>query len=400
MIRRRWLGRLTSVAAAAFAVLVAGAAPASAHTLTGVSPTNYRSRILAVDPPVPGLHVQLLDLGRRIRVRNSGPEEVVVLGYQREPYLRVGPDGVFENRRSPAVYQNQVTAGPTTGTTLPRQADASAPPDWHRISTGDTATWHDQRTRWEGTDPPEVRQAPQLTQVVVPTWTVELRQGGTPILVEGRITWVPGPSPWPWLALAAALAVGCAALTRWRRWAPALSGCVAALVAVDVVRNVGVAMSTRGSPAATALTVLAGGLLSVVAWLVGAWAVDALQRGHERGSLAAGVVGLIIAFYTLTDLPVLARSQVPEAFSSTFARAAVATSLGLGAGLVAAAVIIERRTYPVAGRRTGRSTGGVAAEGPIGAAGRRSRGSSAGGSERRPKSHRASAGSGQRRRKP
>jgi hypothetical protein len=342
------VARLAGVGLAAvlaLAVLVGGAAPASAHTLTGVPPTNYRSQILAIDPPVPGLHVSLLDLGRRIRLVNAGSVEVMVLGYQREPYLRVGPDGVFENRRSPAVYQNKVVSGSTTGTTLPPQADASAPPEWHRISTGHTAIWRDQRTRWEGRDPPEVAQAPTLTQVVVPTWTIELRKGDTPVLLEGRITWVPGPSPWPWVALALVLVVGCGALARWRHWGPALSGCVAAMVAIDAVRSLGVAMAGGGSIAGVAVTVLLGGLVSVVAWVVGVRSIAALQQSQERGSLAAGAAGLFIGFYSLSDLPVLSRSQVPQAFSSTFARVAVATSLGLGFGLVVAAIIIERRNY-------------------------------------------------------
>jgi hypothetical protein len=340
------------------AALVASAGPASAHTLTGVPPTNYRSEVLAVDPPAPGVHVELLDLGRRIRLTNSGPDEVVVLGYQREPYLRVGPQGVFENRHSPAVYQNRVTAGAPTGTTLPPQADAAAPPEWHRTSTGHTATWRDQRTRWEGADPPEVARAPRLTQIVVPTWTIELRKGDTPVLIEGRITWVPGPSPWPWVALALGLAAGCSALVRWRHWGPALSGCVATLVALDIVRSVGVAMAGGGSVAAMAVSVLIGGLVSVIAWVVGVRSIGALQHGRESGSLAAGGAGFFIAVYTLSDLPVLSRSQVPQAFSSSFARAAVAGSLGLGVGLVVAAGLIERRAHST-GRSRGRAMAGA-----------------------------------------
>jgi hypothetical protein len=340
---RRCTGAAVLVAAAAMACVVLTAAPASAHTLTGVPPTNYRSEIVAVDPPQPGLHVRLLDLGRRIRLVNAGPTDVVVLGYQGEPYLRVGPGGVFENRRSPSLYQNRAGAGPTTATTLPPQADPGAPPEWHRISTGHTATWRDRRTRWEGADPPEVRQAPGAAQVVVPTWAVDLRRGDIPVRVDGRITWVPGPSPWPWLLAAAGLAAGCVALLRWRHWAPALSACLAVVVALDVVRNVGVAMAPAGSPAVVVGTVMIGGMLSVVAWVVGAWAVGALQEGRDTAVLAAGGVGFFVALYSVSDFSVLRRSQVPQAFSTTFARAAVTGSLGLGAGLALAAVVVARR---------------------------------------------------------
>src|SRR3954464_11673141 len=115
------LRRLGAAAAATIVLLVAAvaaAAPASAHTITGVAPTDYRSELTGVEPSVPGVRVELLDLGRRVRLTNSGPE-VVVLGYQGEPYLRVGPKGVYENTRSPSTYQNKVSVAgaATTNTT-------------------------------------------------------------------------------------------------------------------------------------------------------------------------------------------------------------------------------------------------------------------------------------------
>ena len=125
--------------------LLASAAPASAHTVTGVQPTNYRSDILAITPPTPGLGVRLLDLGRRVELTNRSRRDVIVLGYAREPYLRVGPAGVFENRRSPALYQNRVQVSATTATTLPAIADPTAPPSWHKTSAGHTVRWKNSR---------------------------------------------------------------------------------------------------------------------------------------------------------------------------------------------------------------------------------------------------------------
>src|SRR5205814_6457459 len=85
-------------------------APADAHTVTGVRPTNYRSDILAMLPRLPGVTVRLLDLGNRVELSNGSGTDVVVLGYFGEPYLRVGPHGVFENTRSQSVAMNRVTA--------------------------------------------------------------------------------------------------------------------------------------------------------------------------------------------------------------------------------------------------------------------------------------------------
>ena len=61
--------------------LVASASPAGAHTVTGVAPTNYRSEVLGISPPLPGLKVRLLDLGRRASSRTGAPP----------PCTRTGP---------------------------------------------------------------------------------------------------------------------------------------------------------------------------------------------------------------------------------------------------------------------------------------------------------------------
>src|SRR5438552_3023202 len=166
-------------------MVVAGTtAPADAHTVAGVQPTNYRSEIVAVTPSVAGLHLRLLDLGRRIELVNRTSTEVVVLGYQGEPFLRVGPAGVFENRRSPSLYQNRPLPFGASTTTLPRQADAAAAPTWHRISSGQVVRWRDRRTRWEGKAPDVVRATRGRTRVVVTSWTIGLRRGGRPVLVD------------------------------------------------------------------------------------------------------------------------------------------------------------------------------------------------------------------------
>ena len=84
---------------------------------------------------------------------------IVVLGYQGEPYLRVGPHGVDENRHSPTVDRNRSTAGASTIPASPTPTQSS-PPDWHRISHGQAVRWNDRRTRWEGPQPDAVRLAP------------------------------------------------------------------------------------------------------------------------------------------------------------------------------------------------------------------------------------------------
>ena len=84
--RLRLLGTMMVIWALALAV---GATPAAAHGVGGVDPTNYRTRILAVEPAVSGLSVEVVDAGARLRVRNTTGREVIVFGYASEPYLRL-----------------------------------------------------------------------------------------------------------------------------------------------------------------------------------------------------------------------------------------------------------------------------------------------------------------------
>jgi hypothetical protein len=187
--------------------------------------------------------------------------------------------------------------------------------------------------------------------VIVPAWHLPLRQGSTDVVVVGRTLWVPGPSPWPWVALALAAVVLCVGMSRRRRWERPLSAGLAVLVAVSIVRTVGLEAASGRPAVSVALTVVATSLLPLAAWGVGAWAVGAVQARKENGFLAAGVVGFFLALSAVGDLPTFTRSQVQPAFSSTFSRAALALTLGLGLGVAGAAALGVRALVTEPGRR-------------------------------------------------
>ena len=97
--------RLCVAAASACAALAPAAAPAAAHDGGGSGATSYRSEV--VDVPVEGVGWDVLAGDALLWARNDSDRELVVLGYQGEPYLRIVPGkGVFENQRSPATYLN------------------------------------------------------------------------------------------------------------------------------------------------------------------------------------------------------------------------------------------------------------------------------------------------------
>jgi hypothetical protein len=334
--------RILMTVAMTFGLLMGTAAPASAHTVAGVGATNFRTRLTAVTPDLPGLEVRVIEAGSRLELRNTGKEEVVVLGYEAEPYLRVGPDGVFENRRSPATYLNANRRG--TGR-VPASADPAAPPEWRMVSDGRVARWHDHRVHWMGNrNPPPVLRNPEKTHVIYPRWTVDLRQGATPVVASGTLVWVPGPSPLPWAVLIVALIAAGVFVGRSRRWASVLSALVALLIAVDVIHSVGIAFAGAGTTANHLGRLVTGSLLSLPVWAVGVLAIRWLSRRDLDGTLAAAFAGVFIALLGgLSDLDVLSRSQVPFAYSPSLARLLVALSIGLGGAIVAASVVLLTR---------------------------------------------------------
>lgn len=313
----------------AVGALVVAAPPADAHGIGGLQPTNYRSSILDVDPEIPGVSVRTVDLGSRVELSNTTDTEVTVLGYDGEPYLRVGPHGVFENHNSPATYLNQTVSA---GTVVPAHARAGAKPDWHRISGESVVTWHDHRTHWMGrADPPIVTRQPDREHRIQ-DWTIRLLWGTTPVAVHGEVRWIPGPSLWPWLLLALGLALlvgGLCLLPAWR-WVTGVG--LVVLVAAEAAHVVGLWGATTDS--------VPGRLVAVI-YSLGAIiiALIALVRLVRRAPWDAAPVVLIAGIFLLVSgglvgLTALTRSQIPTTLSPALARLSVALSLGIGAGLV------------------------------------------------------------------
>lgn len=314
------------------AVALLSASPAWAHALDGASPSNYRTRITGVSPATPGVEVRVVEAGNRLELSNTSDEEIIVTGYAEEPYLRIGPDGVFENRRSPATYRNR-SRFPTEE--LPSIADPEAPPEWRRVTSATTIRWHDHRAHWMGDQPPgPVQRAPGREHVIFPVWEVQLRYGGQPMAVTGDLMWVPGPPAWPWLALAVASGLAVALLGRGRGGGVLTVAVLGVLVAFDIIRLVGLVGDSDG----TFFDAAVANPQAVAAWLTAVVAAWRLLVGDLRlGLPLAAAAGVVFALNGFTDLNDLSRSQLPTTSPYWLARLAVALGLGLGVGVVIAA---------------------------------------------------------------
>ena len=330
-MRMPLLRRAGLVAGLALLLVGAAAGPAAAHAVgTGTEASNYRTNVHGIDQGTPGISVRAL-AGGLLELTNRSGEEVLVLGYRLEPYLRIGPAGVFENQRSPSTYTNRSRTAPAS---IPPEFNPQAAPEWRRIGDGPSAGWHDHRAHWAGPDPPAVKDSPGALHAVVPNWEVPLRQGDRDMVVRGDITWVPGPAPWPWLLAAVGLfAAALAAAGGYSR--PKVLAVVAIVaVAADVVHTAGALLASTAPLAAQ----LYGTATAAAGWVVSGVAAYRLLRGRADTGLIYLLLGGV--FLTLAgalpDLPALARSQLPSGFGPVVTRAAITFTLGLGAAMVVA----------------------------------------------------------------
>jgi hypothetical protein len=208
---RPLLTRAALVVTGALAATLAFAAPAAAHGADAPDGTNYRTEVTGVTPARPGLTVRAVEAGARLELVNRTGRNVEVIGYSGEPYLRVGPDGVFENTRSPSTYLNRTIAGDAT---LPPEADPAAAPSWRQVSDSPTVRWHDQRALWAESAPPAQVSADPAREQRVRDWAVPVRDDTATMEIRGTLDWVPPPDAYPWWAAVALgfLAVGAAGL--------------------------------------------------------------------------------------------------------------------------------------------------------------------------------------------
>ena len=177
----RPLGFLAGLAAA-LAVVPAAFADAG-------SP-NYSSKLTSVAPKVKGLTVRVVDGDDAIELRNATGLNVMVPGYENEPYLRFLVNGRVEvNVNSPAKYLNEDRFA---GVTVPKQASAEAKPKWQLIAQGGSYTWHEHRVHWMSTDrPPRVKASGGGELQKVFDWVVPLGVGGKRVKASGTLWWVP-----------------------------------------------------------------------------------------------------------------------------------------------------------------------------------------------------------------
>jgi hypothetical protein len=321
---------------------------ASAHGALGNEEppsSNWRSRVVTFDSPVPGVSAGTVDAGERVEVVNDTAHVVTVFGYQNDPYLELRPDGVYENVRSPATYLNRSTDGSTQ---VPDLADPAAPAEWRRVTTANRVSWHDHRAHWMGGDPPpSVLASPDTEHTVIERWSIPLLADGHPAEIVGDLTWLPPPNPGPWLLIVLLIAANLAFAAFTQRWvfiARVATVAIALGVAVDVYGT----WIYSGEPTVTRVADLLGPMLALSFLMTGATMLNR-RRNDALLLLMGGAVGITILFGWLSR-GFLFNAYLPTALPPDLARATVAVALGGGVGLFTLALSRWRGWAP---RRAG-----------------------------------------------
>jgi hypothetical protein len=321
--------------------VLAVAGPAAAHVGGGRAGSDFDGRVTAVGPEVPGVSVRVLQFGDEVEVVNRTGTELLVPGYSGEPYLRIGPDGVWRNARSPATHLNldRYATAP-----MPPQVDVQAPPDWQQVSTEPQYAWHDHRTHWMSPDqlPPAVAADPGRRHTVA-EWSLPMSYAGSPVIVTGELTWSPPPPGrlvWPvyLVQLAAAVAAG------WLARSPRPLG---ALLVLGALASLAHALGTPEPPVSVsshAGAVLSALLPALLVLLVALLGVRAARRGRGvMTGLMAVVAGWLMLVQGLPDVDVLWSANLLARGPELLTRASVAVLVAVGLGMVLGGVGAVRR---------------------------------------------------------
>jgi len=290
--------------------LLAGPAAADA-----ARPGDVRSQVTAVTPSTAGIHAEVLGGDSFLHLRVDPGTQVVVIGYQDEPYLRVAADGTVQiNDRSPARWLNEKRLADVP---VPASADPTAPPAWRTIGHGGSVSWHDHRTHWMATTKPD----PPVRE-----WSVPLRVDDRAVTIEGRYAYVTPPPIWLWWAVAAAIAM-LTTVVAWSRvgMAGAVVGPTGLLVVV-----VGWALWRVPGGNSAGATAMVLGVIAVAGAAAGWWG----RRGTYGGAFVAAAGAALVA-YALPRITVFEHEVLITQLPAIVDRLSVAAAVGAGGAALA-----------------------------------------------------------------
>lgn len=314
--------RGAKIVAGILAAIVLTLIPAGVVLADPAGPTDYRSEVIAVEPPTPGISLAVLGGDSFVQLTVDAGIEAVVIGYRGEPYLWFQPDGtVLENTLSPSTYLN----AERYGTDFPDFADPDAEPEWREIGTTGRWSWHDHRAHLMQPVPPFGTQpGDRILESVLP-----LVVDGNEVDVTVISTWQPEPSSAPiWIGGALGLLAGLAGVLLIVRGGPI----AAAALVPAVFALVAGGWQYASLPAETGPK-LTWWLLPVLAGVAALCALlPFVRRDRTIASVLVGLAGVLLVGWAWMRLDGLTAAIVPTNAPNWFDRGT--TVLVLIAGIL------------------------------------------------------------------
>lgn len=186
----------SSASVASVVLILVFAAGAMAHG----GETAYDSAVTAVEPPVAGVTATVPGGGSHLELTNRSGRDLVVEGYEGEPFARILADGTVQlNLNSPSYWLNKDVMG---NAPVPPSASAGARPRWQTQDRTGTLDWHDHRVHWMSMAVPrQVRDRAKRTKIQ--DWSVPISVGGKPATVNGTLWWRGESGGFPTVAVVA-----------------------------------------------------------------------------------------------------------------------------------------------------------------------------------------------------
>ncbi|MDQ3987700.1 MAG: hypothetical protein M3291_00595 [Actinomycetota bacterium] len=323
----RW-GFVITMTAVLFALV--GPGTAAAHIAGGASPTNSRSAVTEISPAGSGVGVTVGLGGQFVRVSDRGAEEIVIVGYRGEPFLRLSQQGVQVNPRSTTAEQTGQLP-PTSQSADTGSADTGE--QWVTLSDGDSVSWTDARA--DGRSLPEGASE---------SWTLPLVVDGRPVTILGMRTGLAAPSPWPWVAALGLVALAVAALGGIRDWHRPVSAVIVAGVAAFGVHMLGSGAAPQPGGPFSGWVVIA--VLGAFCLLVAGVTVVGTLRGTELAASRLPMMAVTLLLLAGTDISGLWNSQLPFAGPAVLDRGLLVVIYGVALGLLVAGVRLARAPSP------------------------------------------------------
>jgi hypothetical protein len=128
-----------------------------------------RTILTGVDPPAPGLTVQVVvSVSAQVVVENTTGELLEILDDAGKPFIRIGPGGVEGDFGSATWAAVNTPEGLTEGLTL-----EPGPERWVTVTTAPSWGWFDHRMHPTG--------------AIAGPWEIPMRLGGRPLAIKGRV---------------------------------------------------------------------------------------------------------------------------------------------------------------------------------------------------------------------